>query len=159
MCILYHTTQLINNIEQECSWEKPALIPFLFSFSELLKTRIDDLSIRIHHQIENLIFPELRTSLLFQILLCASIRIINRPFSADFDGDCVHIYYPQSLAAEVEALELFSVENQLICSHSGMVNLQLGNDSLVAMKLMSFRTMLSKKLADQLAMFIPSKKL
>jgi DNA-directed RNA polymerase-5 subunit 1 len=27
-------------------------------------------------------------------------------FSADFDGDCVHIYYPQSLAAKAEALEL-----------------------------------------------------
>jgi len=27
-------------------------------------------------------------------------------FSADFDGDYVHIYYPQSLAAKAEALEL-----------------------------------------------------
>lgn len=77
------------------------------------------------------------------------------PFSADFDGDCVHIYYPQSLAAKAEALELFSVEKQLISSHSGQVNLQLGNDSLVAMKAMSSRTMLSKELANQLAMFVP----
>ncbi|PUZ74086.1 hypothetical protein GQ55_1G036800 [Panicum hallii var. hallii] len=81
--------------------------------------------------------------------------LICGPFSADFDGDCVHIYYPQSLAAKAEALELFSVEKQLISSHSGTVNLQLGNDSLVAMKLMSSRTMLSKELANQLAMFIP----
>ncbi|KAG2648561.1 DNA-directed RNA polymerase V subunit 1-like [Panicum virgatum] len=77
------------------------------------------------------------------------------PFSADFDGDCVHIYYPQSLAAKAEALELFSVEKQLISSHSGTVNVQLGNDSLVAMKLMSSRTVLCKELANQLAMFIP----
>ena len=45
------------------------------------------------------------------------------PFLADFDGDCVHIYYPQSLAAKVEALELLSVEKQLISSHSETVNL------------------------------------
>ncbi|AQK60576.1 DNA-directed RNA polymerase V subunit 1 [Zea mays] len=77
------------------------------------------------------------------------------PFSADFDGDCVHIYYPQSLAAKAEALELFSVERQLISSHSGKVNLQLGNDSLVAMKAMSHTTMLHKELANQLAMFVP----
>ncbi|XP_066321217.1 DNA-directed RNA polymerase V subunit 1-like [Miscanthus floridulus] len=77
------------------------------------------------------------------------------PFSADFDGDCVHIYYPQSLAAKAEALELFSVERQLISSHSGKVNLQLGNDCLVAMKFMSHRTMLHKELANQLAMFVP----
>ncbi|CAL5023974.1 unnamed protein product [Urochloa decumbens] len=81
--------------------------------------------------------------------------LICGPFSADFDGDCVHIYYPQSLAAKAEALELFSVKKQLISSHSGKVNLQLGNDSLVAMKVMSSRTMLSKELANQLAMFVP----
>jgi len=39
--------------------------------------------------------------------------IINRPFSADFDSDCVHIYYPQSLAAKAETLELFSVEKKI----------------------------------------------
>ena len=104
------------------------------------------------------IFVEkLRTSFLCKILLCASIRIVNHPFSADFDGDCVHLHYPQSLAAKVEALELFSVERQLICSLSGTANFQLGNDNLVAMKLVSFRTMSSKELINQLAMFISLK--
>ena len=101
-----------------------------------------------------MILPELRTSLISQILLCASIRIVDRPFSADFDGDCVQKYYPPSLAAEAEAPELFSVENQLISFYSGTVNLQLGKDNLVAMKLMSSRTMSSKELVNQLAMFI-----
>ena len=82
-----------------------------------------------------MILPELRTSLISQILLCASIRIVDRPFSADFDGDCVQKYYPPSLAAEAEAPELFSVENQLISFYSGTVNLQLGKDNLVAMNL------------------------
>ena len=95
--------------------------------------------------------------LFVKILLSASTGIINRPFSADFDGNYVHIYYPQSLAAKAEALELFSVEKQLISSHRGMVNLLLGNDSLVATQLMSSRTISSKELANQLAIFIPLK--
>ncbi|GJN19018.1 hypothetical protein PR202_gb06248 [Eleusine coracana subsp. coracana] len=80
--------------------------------------------------------------------------LICSPFAADFDGDCVHIYYPQSLAAKAEALELFSVNNQLTSSHSGKVNLELGNDSLLALKHMSARTMLRKESANQMAMFI-----
>nr|XP_040247987.1 DNA-directed RNA polymerase V subunit 1 isoform X2 [Aegilops tauschii subsp. strangulata] len=80
--------------------------------------------------------------------------LICSPLAADFDGDCVHIYYPQSLAAKAEALELFSVEKQLTNSHNGKVNLQLANDSLLALKHMSSRTMLSKESANQLAMLL-----
>jgi len=36
---------------------------------------------------------------------------INRTFSAGFDGDCVHIYYPQSLAAKFDALDLLVWKN------------------------------------------------
>ena len=46
------------------------------------------------------------------------------------------------------------MEKQLISSHHGTVNLQLGNDSMIAMKLTSSSTKLSKELANQLAMFI-----
>ena len=70
-----------------------------------------------------MIIEKLRTSLLRKILLCASIKIVNWPFSTNFDGDFIHIYYLQSLAAKVEALVLFSVEKQLISSHSDTVNL------------------------------------
>lgn len=80
--------------------------------------------------------------------------LICSPLAADFDGDCVHIYYPQSLAAKAEALELFSVEKQLTNSHNGKVNLQLSNDSLLALKHMSSRTVLSKESANQLAMLL-----
>ena len=66
----------------------------------------------------------------------------------------MHIYYPQSLAAKAEALELFSVEKQQTNSHNGKVNLQLSNDSLLALKHMSIRTMLSKESANQLAMLL-----
>ena len=86
-----------------------------------------------------------------RILVVCSVMV----FWLTIDGDCVHIYYPQSLAAKAEALELFSVEKQLISSHSDTINLQLDNDSRVAMKLMSFGTMSSKEFANQLVMFIP----
>jgi DNA-directed RNA polymerase-5 subunit 1 len=49
------------------------------------------------------------------------------------------------------------VERQLISSHRGTVNLQLGNDSMVAMQLRFSRTISSKRLANQLAIFIPLK--
>jgi len=41
MCITHHATSLMNTIEQEYSWEKFTLMPFLFSFPELLKIRHD----------------------------------------------------------------------------------------------------------------------
>ena len=59
---------------------------------------------------EKLILPGLRSSLLCKILLYVTTRIVHLSFLAAFDGDCVHIYYPQTLAAKMEALELFSVE-------------------------------------------------
>ena len=72
---------------------------------------------------EKLILPGLRSSLLCKILLYVSTRIVHRSFPADFDGDCVPIYYPHTLTAKTKALELFSVEKQLISSHNGTINL------------------------------------
>ena len=147
---------------------KTCLDAFLSSFPEFLKTHLNVFSIQIHHQIENLI-------LLRNLLDSYSLRSLEpllfvkkNPTICQYEnnqlglfsrlyGDCVHIYYPQSLAAKAEALELFSVKKKLISSHSGTVNLQLDNDSRVAMKLMSFRTMSSKELANQQAIFIPLK--
>lgn len=82
--------------------------------------------------------------------------LICGPLSADFDGDCVHIFYPQSLAAKAEVLELFSVEKQLLSSHSGNLNLQLANDSLLSLKMMVKTCFLDKVSAQQLAMFASS---
>ena len=98
-------------------------------------------------------YPYMTYLCYMRILVVCSVMV----FWLTIDSDCIHIYYPQSLAAKAEALELFSVEKQLISSHSGTVNLQLDNDSRVAMKLMSSRTISSKELANQLAIFIPLK--
>nr|GMD59609.1 DNA-directed RNA polymerase V subunit 1 [Ipomoea batatas] len=82
--------------------------------------------------------------------------LICGPLSADFDGDCIHLFYPQSLAAKAEVLEFFSVEKQLLSSHTGNFNLQMGCDSLLAFKLMFENYFFSKACAQQLAMFLPS---
>ena len=47
------------------------------------------------------------------------------------------------------------MRNQLTSSHSGKVNLELGNDSLLALKHLSYRTIIRKESASQMAMFVP----
>ncbi|KAG6520886.1 hypothetical protein ZIOFF_017948 [Zingiber officinale] len=79
--------------------------------------------------------------------------LICAPLGADFDGDCIHIFYPQSLSAKAEVSELFSVEKQLLSSHSGNMNLQLVHDSLLALKLISNLSFIGKAVAQQLSMF------
>lgn len=82
--------------------------------------------------------------------------LICGPLSADFDGDCIHLFYPQSLAARSEVLELFSVEKQLLSSHTGNFNLQLATDSLLSLKLMFKKYFFDRVAAEQLAMFVPA---
>ncbi|CAN4108487.1 unnamed protein product [Withania somnifera] len=76
------------------------------------------------------------------------------PLSADFDGDCIHLFYPQSLSAKAEVLELFSVGKQLLSSHTGNFNLQLATDSLLSLKLMFSNFFFHRAAAQQLAMFL-----
>lgn len=73
------------------------------------------------------------------------------PLAADFDGDCVHLFYPQSLSARAEVLELFSVEKQLLSSHSGNLNLQLATDALLSLKTLFKMHFLDRASAQQLA--------
>ncbi|XP_051146636.1 DNA-directed RNA polymerase V subunit 1 [Andrographis paniculata] len=82
--------------------------------------------------------------------------LICGPLSADFDGDCIHLFYPQSLEAKAEAMELFAVEKQLLSSHTGNFNLQLGTDSLLSLKLLFSKCLLRRAAAEQLAMFVPN---
>ncbi|XP_073269982.1 DNA-directed RNA polymerase V subunit 1 [Primulina huaijiensis] len=82
--------------------------------------------------------------------------LICGPLSADFDGDCIHLFYPQSLEAKAEVVELFSVEKQLLSSHTGNFNLQLATDSLLSLKLIFGKYYLSRATSQQLAMFVPN---
>ncbi|CAL5031439.1 unnamed protein product [Urochloa decumbens] len=78
--------------------------------------------------------------------------LICGPLGADFDGDCVHIFFPRSVSARVEATELFTVENQLVNSHNAKLNFQIKNDYLLALKIMCDRRY-SREEANQIAMF------
>lgn len=80
--------------------------------------------------------------------------LICAPLGADFDGDCIHIFYPQSLAAKAEVMELFSVEHQLLSSHSGQLNFQLVSDSLLSLKVTAATSFLRRETAQQLCMFV-----
>ncbi|XP_052621483.1 DNA-directed RNA polymerase V subunit 1 [Lactuca sativa] len=82
--------------------------------------------------------------------------LICGPLSADFDGDCIHIFYPQSPEAKAEVLELFAVEKQLLSSHSGNVNLQFGSDSLLSLKTLFKKFFFKKSEVQQLALFTSS---
>ncbi|KAL5698611.1 DNA-directed RNA polymerase [Ranunculus cassubicifolius] len=83
--------------------------------------------------------------------------LICGPLDADFDGDCVHLFYPQSLAARAEVVELFSVDQQLLSSHTGKLNLQLKNDSLLSLKMLFKKFFLDIKTSQQLAMFLSTR--
>ncbi|TKW05000.1 hypothetical protein SEVIR_7G147000v4 [Setaria viridis] len=78
--------------------------------------------------------------------------LICGPLGADFDGDCVHIFFPRSVSARVEATELFTVENQLVNSHNAKLNFQIKEDYLLALKIMCDRRY-SREEANQIAMF------
>ncbi|KAF6174980.1 hypothetical protein GIB67_026468 [Kingdonia uniflora] len=82
--------------------------------------------------------------------------LICEPLGADFDGDCIHLFYPQSLAAKAEVIELFSVDQQLLSSHTGKLNLQFSNDALLSLKIMFETLFFDKASAQQLAMFVPA---
>ncbi|XP_073145356.1 DNA-directed RNA polymerase V subunit 1 isoform X2 [Henckelia pumila] len=82
--------------------------------------------------------------------------LICGPLSADFDGDCIHLFYPQSLEAKAEVVELFSVEKQLLSSHTGNFNLQLATDSLLSLKVIFGKYYWSRATTQQLGMFVPN---
>ncbi|GJY57979.1 DNA-directed RNA polymerase V subunit 1 [Tanacetum coccineum] len=82
--------------------------------------------------------------------------LICGPLSADFDGDCIHIFYPQSPDAKAEVLELFAVEKQLLNSHSGHVNLQLGTDSVLSLKTLFNKFFFTKAEVQQLSLYSSS---
>ncbi|GKD45798.1 DNA-directed RNA polymerase V subunit 1, partial [Tanacetum coccineum] len=82
--------------------------------------------------------------------------VICGPLSADFDGDCIHIFYPQSPDAKAEVLELFAVEKQLLSSHSGHINLQLGTDSVLSLKTLFNKFFFTKTEVQQLSLYTSS---
>ncbi|EXC17779.1 DNA-directed RNA polymerase D subunit 1 [Morus notabilis] len=77
------------------------------------------------------------------------------PFRADFDGDCLHGYIPQSVASRVELKELVSLDKQLLNGQSGKNLISLSQDSLTAAHLMLEDSVtINRFQMQQLQMFI-----
>lgn len=52
------------------------------------------------------------------------------PLGADFDGDFIHVFYPQYLGSRAELSQLLSVDQQMLNSHFGEVGIALSVDTL-----------------------------
>jgi len=63
----------------------------------------------------------------------------TKPFNADFDGDEMNIFVPQSLAAQAEARQLMMPCDQLLLQTTGAPCMGLVQDSLLGAYLMSKR--------------------
>ncbi len=63
--------------------------------------------------------------------------LICAPFGADFDGDSIHVFVPQSAEAMAEVHELLDVPSQLISSQGGQSNSGLTEDSRLGAHLMT----------------------
>lgn len=85
---------------------------------------------------------------------CAVNPLICAPFQADFDGDCMHIFVPQSTEVLAEVCELMNVPSQLINPQGGQSNSILTEDSrLGAYLLTSSCVFLHKTEMSQLTMW------
>ncbi|KAH6558925.1 hypothetical protein KP509_1Z037800 [Ceratopteris richardii] len=72
--------------------------------------------------------------------------LICVPLGADFDGDCLAVFVPQSLESKTEVKELMMVENQMLTSHGGQCTFTLTQDALLgACKLTSPHLFLSRQ--------------
>ncbi|KAJ4846700.1 hypothetical protein Tsubulata_031972 [Turnera subulata] len=96
-----------------------------------------------------------------KVLPVASVLAINPlccpPFRADFDGDCLHGYVPQSVETRVELTELLALDKQLINTQSGRSLLSFSQDSLVASHLiLKDGILFNLKEMQQLQMFFPN---
>lgn len=97
-----------------------------------------------------------------KVLPVPSVLAINPlccpPFRADFDGDCLHGYVPQSVDTRVELTELVSLDKQLTNWQSGRNLLSLSQDSLTAAHLvLEDDVFLSSFELQQLQMFRPER--
>lgn len=63
--------------------------------------------------------------------------LICAPFQADFDGDTLHIFVPQSPEVLAEAHELLNISNQLINPQGGQSNIALTEDSRLGVYLLT----------------------
>lgn len=83
--------------------------------------------------------------------------VICSPFGADFDGDCLHGFIPQSVKSMAEADEFMTLSKQMINSQGGQALIAVTHDSLLAGNLItSNHIFLDKFQIQQLQLFCSS---
>eukprot|EP01018_Ginkgo_biloba_P026802 Gb_21425 [translate_table: standard] len=88
-------------------------------------------------------------SVIINPLICGSL-------GADFDGDCIHVFYPQSPESRAELTELLSVDQQFLSSHGGEQNITLTVDTKLAARLLFASSILNRTTMHQLSMWTSS---
>ncbi|KAI5070355.1 hypothetical protein GOP47_0014698 [Adiantum capillus-veneris] len=79
--------------------------------------------------------------------------LICLPLGADFDGDCLAVFIPQSEESRTEVKELMMVQEQMLTSHGGQCTFSLTQDALLAaFKLTSSHTFLNRRTIEQACM-------
>ncbi|MCO5554834.1 hypothetical protein L7F22_008369 [Adiantum nelumboides] len=79
--------------------------------------------------------------------------LVCLPLGADFDGDCLAVFVPQSEESRTEVKELMMVQEQMLTSHGGQCTFSLTQDALLAaFKLTSSHTFLNQQTIDQACM-------
>jgi DNA-directed RNA polymerase beta' subunit len=75
--------------------------------------------------------------------------LICPPMGADFDGDCLAVFVPQSMGSRAE-IDLAMAENQFLTSHGGACTFGLTQDSLLAAhKLTSSPILIKRETMEQ----------
>eukprot|EP00250_Pteridium_aquilinum_P008153 c17721_g1_i2 orf=287-4810(-) len=76
--------------------------------------------------------------------------LVCSPLGADFDGDCLAVFVPQSVESKTEVKELMMVQRQMLTSHGGQCTFMLTQDALLAAyKLTSSHTFLAQQRMEQ----------
>ncbi|XP_057861419.2 DNA-directed RNA polymerase V subunit 1 isoform X1 [Cryptomeria japonica] len=82
--------------------------------------------------------------------------LICPPLDADFDGDCIHVFVPQSLQSRAEISQLLTLDQQLIDSQGGQMLLMLTQDTLLAASLILSMPFLNQITIQQLSIWTSS---
>ncbi|BFI30785.1 protein MpNRPE1a [Marchantia polymorpha subsp. ruderalis] len=76
------------------------------------------------------------------------------PLHADFDGDCLHVFVPQSEETKAELHQLLTVPEQILPSPEGKTIIGLSQDNILATHLVTSSPLfVDKELMHQLAMW------
>ena len=78
------------------------------------------------------------------------IPLICGPLGAYFEGDCIHVYYPQYLEYKAELSQLLCVDQQMFTSHCGEENIAVSVGTTLVSNILFVKSLLDKTTPNQL---------